>query len=297
MCGIVGFITSQSDHSSNNTLQRMVDSLKHRGPDQEGMWSDDTACVFMGHRRLSIRDLSVASNQPMISRSGRFVLSYNGEIYNADNLRSALIKQGIHFRTTSDTEVLLEAISKYGLIEAIKKINGMFSFALWDKRDKTLILARDRIGIKPLYWGQFNNIFLFASELKALRLYPAWRPQICNNSVLLYTNYGYIPSPYSIYQDIYKLNPGCILTKKQGLEPVIDKYWNLNEIVTDGMKDRRSLTDKNIINETEKLLSESINSQTISDVPVGAFLSGGIDSSTVVALMQKNSLKKLELSV
>lgn len=292
MCGISGFLecnTVNTDVSFMDSIKRMNASLVHRGPDNDGCWYDIEAGIALGHRRLSIIDVSPEGNQPMISASGRYVITYNGEIYNYRELRRELEITGCRFRGNSDTEVMLAAFEKWGLVNSVKRFIGMFAFALWDRQERRLFLVRDRMGEKPLYYGWQGNTFLFASELKALSAYPGFSADIDRNSVVLFMRYGYIPTPYSIYKGIKKLVPGTIITitrEEPGCYPQPVPYWSFKHIVEAGLDDPYSGSEEEAIVDLDDLLRDVIKHQMISDVPLGAFLSGGIDSSTIVALMQ-----------
>src|SRR5665213_3543606 len=202
MCGIVGFIDGSEGRRSDRAAiaGAMIASLQHRGPDDDGVWTDEPAGVVLGHRRLSIVDLSNAGHQPMVSRDGRYVITYNGEVYGYAGLRTELQERGVNFSGHSDTEVLIEAIATYGVEATIPRLIGMFALAVWDRKERTLKLVRDRLGIKPLYWGKFGNFFLFGSELKALRAHPGWTPRIDRGAVALYLRHSYIPAPRTIYE-------------------------------------------------------------------------------------------------
>ncbi len=291
MCGITGFIdgTRQKDDGAlRRTVGLMSDSLAHRGPDGSGVWTDAGAGIALGHRRLAIVDLSPAGAQPMVSSDGRFIITYNGEVYNFPDLRRDLEAAGHVFTGHSDTEVLLEGCSRWGVDATVAKLVGMFAFALWDRRDRRLVLARDRLGIKPLYWGRIGPLFLFGSELKALRAQGEWRPEIDRAAIAAYLRYNYIPAPHSIYKRIQKLEPGCLLEWHDNEDLSIRRYWQLADHVPD-------VPPADINNEVETLdalsdlLHDAVSRRMIADVPLGAFLSGGIDSSTVVALMQAAS--------
>ncbi len=267
----------------------MAASLAHRGPDDCGVWIDAPAGLGLGHRRLAIFDLSPTGRQPMHSSCGRFTIVYNGEIYNHRELRDELQSRGCTFRGTSDTEVLLEAVAHWGLKETLGRANGMFAFALWDRNERTLTLARDRIGIKPLYYGWAGKTFLFASELKALRRHPQFEPVIDRSALALLLEHSYIPAPTSIYQDVNKLPAGTTLTvasdgAPDGPRPI--PYWSLGKIAERGRHEPFSGTGAEAVDALEELLRDAVRIRTRADVPLGAFLSGGIDSSTVVALMQ-----------
>ena len=247
MCGLVGFVdrSLQTEADSlRRTVQRMADTLVHRGPDDGGVWVDAEAGVALGHRRLSIIDLSPTGHQPMTSRDGRYVIAYNGEVYNFPDLRRELEADGVGFRGTSDTEVIIEACAHWGAEAAIKRLNGMFAFALWDRREQRLILARDHMGIKPLFWGHFGGLLLFGSELKALRAHPGWQPRIDRQALASYLRHFYVPAPASIYEGICKLKPGHMLTWQPGQAPRISCYWNLRHTAVSGHQDPYAGTPK-----------------------------------------------------
>lgn len=292
MCGLAGFIDSSLQTGADNlqqTVQRMADTLAYRGPDDHGAWVDAEAGVALGHRRLSIIDLSLTGHQPMASHDGRYVIAYNGEVYNFPDLARELAGEGVEFRGTSDTEVIVEACARWGAEAAIKRLNGMFAFALWDRQECRLILARDHVGIKPLYWGQFGKLLLFGSELKALRAHPGWQPRINRQALASYLRHFYVPAPLSIYEGICKLMPGHMLSWQPGQTPQISCYWDLRQAAEAGHRAPYVGTPEEALEELEWLLKDSVKRQMVSDVPLGAFLSGGIDSSAVVALMQAQS--------
>jgi len=288
MCGIAGVLNVAA--GSPEQLQRnataMADSLAHRGPDDHGIWFDADAGIALTHRRLSIVDLSPAGHQPMMSADGRFVITFNGEIYNFQEIRKELELRGITFRGHSDTEVMLEAFSAYGIATTIKRLIGMFTIGVWDRRDRTLTLVRDRLGIKPLYWAKFDKLFLFGSELKALRAYPGWSPRIDRSAVASFMRHNYIPAPYSIYEGVRKLEPGTILTLSAAGEPKIERFWDARSVAKAGLANPLHASDSELTDELENLLRDAVRRRMVADVPVGAFLSGGIDSSTVAALMK-----------
>jgi asparagine synthase (glutamine-hydrolysing) len=293
MCGITGF-WNLSRHLGSEELQaiaqNMSNTLLHRGPDDGGSWVDAGAGIALGHRRLAIVDLSPEGHQPMVSADGRYVVAFNGEIYNFLELRHQLKAFGHHFRGHSDTEVMLASFSQWGLGGAIERFNGMFAFVLWDRQERVLHLGRDRLGEKPLYYGWMGNTFLFGSELKALKVHPDFRGEIDRDTLALFVRYNYIPAPYSIYQGIYKLPPGTILTwngKNARPEPV--PYWSVKEVAELGVAEPLTGSEVEAIAQLEALLKDAVGLRMIADVPLGAFLSGGIDSSTVVALMQAQS--------
>lgn len=289
MCGITGFYQAGAADRGDmtRTLDVMSNTLIHRGPDSAGIWIDGNAGIYLAHRRLSILDLSPSGNQPMHSPGGRYVITFNGEIYNFLELRARLAKDGYTFRGGSDTEVMLAAIEAWGLERAIKSFIGMFAFALWDRQEKQLILARDRLGEKPLYYGWQGATFLFGSELKALRRHPAWENTINRDAAGLYVRHNFIPAPWSIFKNIFKLLPGaCLILDIQTRQHRFETFWSLAETFRSGLETPLKLPSEEIVSLLEDKLVEIIKRQMIADVPVGAFLSGGIDSSTVVALMQ-----------
>ncbi|MFP5264499.1 MAG: asparagine synthase (glutamine-hydrolyzing) [Blastocatellia bacterium] len=298
MCGIAGFINlKNSDDAWVEPLRLMTAALSHRGPDADGHWFDPESGVALGHRRLSIIDLSPQGHQPMCSASGRYELCFNGEIYNFAELRENLESSGHRFRGYSDTEVMLAAIEQYGVSASVKKFVGMFGFALWDRRERVMYLVRDRLGEKPLYYGWAGDVFLFGSELKALRAHPAWRGEIDRDAVALLMRHNYIPAPYSIYKGIYKLLPGTILTLPlaaiaagpSGVPARPVAYWSAKAVAEHGVTNQFTGNALEAVDQLEVLLRESVRGQMVCDVPLGAFLSGGVDSSTVVALMQAQS--------
>ena len=290
MCGIAGFCNLKGDREKN--IERMKERMYHRGPDAGGNYFSKDGSITLGHRRLSIFDLSENGAQPMVSHSGRFVISYNGEIYNYKKIARRLLeeKKVTAFRGTSDTEVLLEAFEAYGVEEAISLCKGMFAIALYDKKEQTLYLIRDRIGEKPLYYGLVGDGFAFASDIGSIAVLEGFKNPI-NRAVLdLYFIHGYIPAPYSIYENIYKLGAGAILKVKlpfRGMDGTeMTRYWSVKETAKKGQENIFQGSEKEAADELERLLKASITEQMAADVPVGAFLSAGIDSSTVVALMQ-----------
>lgn len=292
MCGIVGFLGNAGPVGQDAAVVRqMADLLRHRGPDDDGVWADPEAGIALAQRRLSIIDLSAAGHQPMFSASQRYVAVFNGEIYNYEEIRRRLDADHAHsWQGHSDTEVLLEAIERWGLKPALEACAGMFALAVWDRRERKLMLARDRLGEKPLYYGRIGGSFAFASELKAFRGHPAWNPEIDRDAVTLLMRHMYVPAPYSIYKGFYKLRPGHILVLADGeREPRMEAYWNARDAADRGNAQPFSGSRDQAVAELEVLLKQSIRGQMIADVPLGAFLSGGIDSSTVVALMQSLS--------
>lgn len=293
MCGICGFFSLQRPiGEARSILERMTKTLRHRGPDDLGIWWNEENRVGLGHCRLSIHDLSKAGHQPMVSSSGRFYLSFNGEIFNFQVLRLELEKSGCRFLGHSDTEVLLEAIDHWGLKEALSRFNGMFAFALWDMREKVLHLVRDRIGEKPLYYGWVHETFLFGSELKAFRAHPDFKAVINRDALTLYLRHSYIPEPYSIFEGIQKLPPGSLLTVPlekgaKTVKPFV--YWSGQSVAESGMADPFPGTEKEARLSLEILLQEAVRLRMTADVPLGILLSGGIDSSLIAAIMQSLS--------
>lgn len=298
MCGIAGLFRPAAD-CSTEALEavggRMAATLRHRGPDAGATWVDARAGIVLGHRRLAIVDLSPNGSQPMLSASGRWVIAFNGEIYNFRALRDELLAYEHRFRGHSDTEVLLAAIQQWGLAEALKRAVGMFAFALWDREDRMLYLARDRMGEKPLYYGWAGGAFLFGSELKALRACDGWEPTIDRDALALFLRHNYVPCPYTIYRGIRKLPPGTVLAMPatgKTAEPM--PYWSLGDVIRTARARRFEGGEPEAIERLDGLLRQSIRNQMVADVPLGAFLSGGIDSSTVVALMQAQSERSIQ---
>ena len=294
MCGIAGFL-EPSDGRSPGELElrarRMGGRLVHRGPDSGGVWVDPAQGVGLAHRRLAILDLSPEGAQPMGSGTGRFVVTFNGEIYNFGELRAELEQAGHRFRGRSDTEVLLAAVERWGVAPALERFNGMYAFALWDRAERVLHLARDRMGEKPLYYGWFGATFLFGSELKALLAHPACGRDVDRNALALFVRHGYVPAPYTIYAGLRKLEPAGLLSvssRRPGAQPVV-RYWSHERAAARAVADPFRGTAAEAVDELHSLLSDSVKLRMQSDVPLGAFLSGGVDSSTVVALMQAQS--------
>ena len=301
MCGIAGFAVSGGfeENLASKEAEAMAAALSHRGPDASGVWIDSKAGIAFAHRRLSVLDLTKSGSQPMVSASGRYVISYNGEIYNHEQIRHELRGNNFHWRGTSDTESLLAAIETWGLDRALKKIVGMYAFSLWDKNKRELTLVRDRMGEKPLYYGLNNGRFFFGSELKAFRAHPQFKGDINRDSIALYMRHNCVPAPYSIYLGINKLMPGSYVTVPMGdlsrtgdINPV--HYWSLESVASNQQRNIFDGSQEEALVELERLLIETIRGQSLADVPLGAFLSGGIDSSLVVALMQANSSKPIK---
>jgi asparagine synthase (glutamine-hydrolysing) len=295
MCGIAGFWSSPGNQREMLVLVReMTNALQHRGPDDAGQWADASSGIALGQRRLSILDLSPLGHQPMCSESGRYWTIFNGEVYNYRELRKEL--PGVAWRGHSDTEVMLAAIERWGLERAVQRFVGMFAFALWDTRERLLHLVRDRIGIKPLYYGFVGDGVLFGSELKALRCHPEFMGEIDRDALALFVRHNYIPQPYSIYRDTHKLTPGTILTLRSPSDRDArpQSYWCMRQVVEAGQADPFTGSPVEAIEQLKSLLSESVRLRMIADVPVGAFLSGGVDSTTVVALMQAQTAQRVK---
>lgn len=290
MCGIVGYWNKRGAEAS--VVEKMALRIKHRGPDDVGTWLDGNAELALAHRRLSIIDLSQAGHQPMVSPCGRFTLVFNGEIYNHQELRRLLEEEGGEFnwRGHSDTEILLAGLRHWGLKETLQKLNGMFAFALWDETERCLFLARDRMGEKPLYYGTSGGSFMFGSELKSLVVHPHWKGDIDHNALALYMRHSYVPTPWSIYQGINKLPAAHFVVVQEAGQVVSSPecYWDLGLIAESGAANP-SVAPEELIQELDVLLQNAVKSRMIADVPLGAFLSGGIDSSLVAALMQAQS--------
>lgn len=299
MCGIAGFQEFRRGVAEEVMSQRvapMAAAIAHRGPDAAGIVCQAIDGVALAHRRLAVIDLTAAGQQPMHSHDGRFVIVYNGELYNTADVRAELerVGCGIGWRGHSDTEVLLEAIAAWGVREALRRVVGMFAFAVWDRQARRLTLARDRIGEKPLYYGRFGGTLLFGSELKALRAHPAFRGEVDRDVLALYVRHGYVPAPYSIYRGVSKLPAGCFAEFTAGAdEPRIERYWSALEAALAGLASPLQGSEELLVDELESLLKRAVRGQMEADVPLGAFLSGGIDSSTVVALMQAQSSRPI----
>lgn len=296
MCGITGFLT-QTDVVRSDIANHMAEAISLRGPDDSGVWVHEAAGVALAHRRLSILDVSSAGHQPMLSASGRFVIVFNGEIYNHLKLREELPHQV--WRGHSDTETLLAGFDAWGIRRTIERSIGMFAFAVWDKINATLTLGRDRLGEKPLYYGWQGSgerrTFLFGSELKALKAHPIFSAEINRGALCLLLRHNAIPAPYSIYEGIHKLEPGCLLSVSLARqEPEIVRYWNLPEVACAGLGNAFSGSVQDAVEHLETLLKDAVLQQMLADVPLGAFLSGGVDSSTVVALMQAQSIRPVK---
>ena len=294
MCGISGIMYTHANQQISTISKLMNQQLTHRGPDASGHWVATNNKVALAHRRLSILGLGVDGNQPMSSKCGRFVVVFNGEIYNFQDIKKKLQLEGLN--SGSDTEVLIEAISKIGIAKTLAIVNGMFAFAIWDKKKLCMTLARDRMGEKPLYYSIQNNSLIFASELKSLTKASGFEFEICANALNLYFEHGYIPGPQSIYKKVKKLPPGHVMEFSQenlmhsGVTAQSKSFWELRDSLDLTRRDFYKKNPHEAIKDLNSLLGQSVNNQMISDVPIGSFLSGGIDSSLISALMQKNSI-------
>lgn len=299
MCGIAGFLDLAGARGSAELAARaraMGGTLIHRGPDEGDVWVDSEVGLGFAQRRLAIVDLSSAGRQPMMSSCGRFVLIYNGELYNAEELRADLLAAGRPFRGHSDTEVIAEACAVWGLEQTARRMRGMFALALWDRRERVLSLARDRLGIKPLFWGRFGGLVIFGSELKALLAHGGWPREIDRDALTAYLRFGYVPAPRSIWSGISKLLPGRILAIDAKGRASETTYWSAETMVGEGIAARRmaALSDEAAADELESVLRDAVGRHMVADVPLGAFLSGGYDSSLVVAMMQAQSARPVK---
>ena len=300
MCGVTGFLDRRQDRPVDelrDLVGRMTEPLTHRGPDDHGTWVDGPSGLALGHRRLAVIDLTAAGSQPMVSSGGRYVITYNGELYNLADLHGQLSSLGCRFRGHSDTELLLAAIEQWGLDGALPRLNGMFAFALWDREHRRLQLVRDRLGEKPMYYGWSGQTFLFGSELKALGAHPDFSSDIDRGALALYFRHNCVPAPHCIYRGLRKLPPGTVVTVDAGSSPVDPApvpYWSAREAAEAGAADPLDGSTEELADQLEHLLGDAIGLRMQADVPLGAFLSGGIDSSTVVALMQARSDRKVK---
>lgn len=292
MCGVAGVWDrprKSAPAAVTAVAEAMTDTLGHRGPDEGAVFADVGAWFALGHRRLSIIELSPAGAQPMISSCGRFVISYNGEVYNAAELRPELELTGRRFRGHCDTEVIVEGAAVWGVEATVRRLIGMFAIALWDRRERVLYLIRDRLGIKPLYWANFDDRVVFGSELKALRADNGWTPALDRDGLAAYLRFAYVPAPHTIYRGVRKLPPGTILTVRERGVPKIRSFWSLADVASAGQSSRLDVSEEEATKRLDALLRDAVGRRMVADVPLGAFLSGGIDSSTVVALMQAQS--------
>ncbi len=295
MCGFAGYL-SKNIEANKQLVMDMVNKVNSRGPDSEGYWLDTENNFACGHKRLSIIDLTEAGNQPMVSQNSKYTLVFNGEIYNHTDLRKEINSEHkFLWKGNSDTETLLECLSIWGVDKTLNKIEGMFSFALWERDQKILRLVRDRLGEKPLYFGFINQTFVFGSQLKCFTKFPLWDKKINIESLELYMRYGYIPAPNCIFENLYKLEAGQIaLIKKEKFYIEKYKYWSFEKSIYSYKKNFKDSTKENYEYYLKKMLEKSVKKTMISDVPVGAFLSGGLDSSLITTLMQYQSNKPIK---
>jgi asparagine synthase (glutamine-hydrolysing) len=284
MCGIAGVweLSGSAGGDPAATALRMADAIAHRGPDGHDAWGDASIGIGFGHRRLAIIDLSETGKQPMLSAGGRYVITYNGEVYNFRELRADLEARGHAFRGTSDTEVILAACEEWGLEAAVQKFVGMFAFGLFDRKERTLRLVRDRLGVKPLYWTMLGDTLLFGSELRALMAHPQFKKEVDPEAIDAVVRLSYIPSPATVFKNVFKLPPASILTLRPGAAPYISRYWSFVDVAN---RPAQPATEAEAIDGIDALLQDSVTKRLISDVPIGAFLSGGMDSTAVVAMM------------
>ncbi|MBP7711987.1 MAG: asparagine synthase (glutamine-hydrolyzing) [Gammaproteobacteria bacterium] len=292
MCGFTGFLDRRGRYGASEAAAlatAMAESIRARGPDDGGVWVDPLAGYAVGFRRLSIIDLTESGHQPMVSSNGRYVIAFNGEVYNAEAIRPKLEALGASFRGHSDTEVLLEAFAVWGVERTLAQTTGMFGIALWDRAERRLTLARDRLGKKPVYWGWNSGVLFFGSQPKSFTRHPRWRGELDRDSMAAYVRFGYVPAPRSIYRGIRKLEPGHFVTI-EGDDTVDDTcYWDARAMAVSGLRQPLRAGDREAVEGLEAVISEAVRARLVSDVPLGGFLSGGIDSSTVVALMQEYS--------
>ncbi len=297
MCGFAGFLDPTAllvTSEAERRVRCMTASVTPRGPDDEHTWVDAGAGIAIGFRRLAIRDLTAAGRQPMASADGRYMIVFNGEVYNSDDLRPELAARGVRFRGHSDTEVVLEACAAWGAARAVERFIGMFAIALWDREERTLTLMRDRVGIKPLYYGRFGDVVLFGSQPRSLAQHPAWRGELDRDSLAAYLRYGYVPAPRSIYHNVRQLSPGHMVVIDSGGRVNERCYWTLQGIAAAAVADPLDLDDGQAADQLDTLLRDAVRRRMLADVPLGAFLSGGIDSSLVVALMQAQSARPVK---
>jgi asparagine synthase (glutamine-hydrolysing) len=303
MCGIVGILLTRAANPRHlAAIHAMAATLTHRGPDGEGIWFDRNGGIALGHRRLAIVDLSAAGHQPMLSTDERLVMTFNGEIYNFGSLRSGLIAKGHRFRGNSDTEVMLAAFESYGIEGALKQFSGMFAAGVWDRKNRVLHLVRDRMGKKPLYVALVDGALLVASELKAIRAFPDFRPMVDTQALAMMLRQGWMPDQHCIWKGVFKLPPGAMLSVRaedletasiESLRERVRCWWSLAAIAEAGQHHPLTLDESELDTELDRLLRSAVRQRMVADVPLGAFLSGGIDSSTVVALMQAQSSRPI----
>ena len=289
MCGIAGFLGTPTSGTPAAAVKAMTDVIAHRGPDADGAWCDDESRIALGHRRLSIIDLSPLGAQPMHAASGRYVIAFNGEVYNYAPIRNELSSLGYPFRGQSDTEVLLAAFDRWGIENSIPRFAGMFALAVWDREERALWLIRDRLGEKPLFYGQVGGAWLFGSELKALRAFPGWKADIDVASVAQFLRHGYVQAPASIYAGISKVRPGTMIELRAARAPREVVYWSAEAAARAGLANPITGSSDEIASALDVVLRPVVRDEMVADVPLGAFLSGGIDSSLIVALMQTQS--------
>jgi asparagine synthase (glutamine-hydrolysing) len=297
MCGITGYfetVPRSAGEELEATALAMASTLHHRGPDDSGVWTDPNVGIALAHRRLSILDLSPLGHQPMQSPCGRYMVTFNGEIYNFRALRQELEARGQQFRGQSDTEVLVACMTEFGILSAVRRLNGMFAFALWDRRERQLYLVRDRLGEKPLYYGYLGSTLVFGSELKALRTHPEFGCSLNRDALALYLRHNYIPAPFSIYNGISKVLPGTMVrisSEDADRTPTVTRYWSVESAAEQGLANPFAGSEENAVEHLDTLLRDAVKHRMEADVPLGAFLSGGIDSSLIVALMQAQSAR------
>jgi asparagine synthase (glutamine-hydrolysing) len=297
MCGITGYfetVPRSTGEELEATALAMASTLHHRGPDDSGVWTDPNVGIALAHRRLSILDLSPLGHQPMQSPCGRYMVTFNGEIYNFRVLRQELEAHGQQFRGQSDTEVLVACVTEFGILSAVRRLNGMFAFALWDRRERQLYLVRDRLGEKPLYYGYLGRTLVFGSELKALRTHPEFDCSLNRDALALYMRHNYIPAPFSIYEGISKVQPGTMVRispEDADRTPTVTRYWSVESAAEQGLANPFTGSEEDAVGHLDTLLRDAVKHRMEADVPLGAFLSGGIDSSLIVALMQAQSAR------
>ncbi len=297
MCGFAGFIDLKrrgGEDQLRRQVATMADALAVRGPDDGQTWADERAGIALGFRRLAVIDLSPAGQQPMVSADGRYVIAYNGEIYNAGEIRPELEDRGVTFRGHSDTEVLLEACTAFGIERAVERLVGMFAAAIWDRETRRMTLLRDRLGIKPLYWAHIGDVIFFGSQPKAFFAHPAWRGEIDRDSLASYCRFSALPAPLSIFRNCRQLAPGMLVQIDADGRIDEQRHWDPHEVVSESMRSPLSGADDDLLDGLERQLKEAVRQRMTADVPLGAFLSGGIDSSLVVALMQSCSNRRVK---
>jgi asparagine synthase (glutamine-hydrolysing) len=295
MCGLVGFwhFRDQPAAVMISMVERMCQSMRMRGPDSYATWVSEADGFAVGHNRLAVVDLSPAGHQPMISANGRYVLVYNGEIYKTQSMREELIQLGVQFRGHSDTEVLLEGCAIWGVDATIRRCNGMFAFVLWDQHERRCFLVRDRLGVKPLYWGFHQGILFFGSQTGGFKLHPEWTPQVDDSVLVTFLHHGYLPGSQSIYQGIEQVKPGTVVEIRADHSVHVRKFWSLEQII-EQREIQFGVDPSTLTLELDALLRDAVKARMVADVPLGAFLSGGIDSSLIAALMQAQSAQPIQ---